>query len=495
MLEAGHIISLTSKNMVKGQVADFTGKTFSISIIDIAFMIKKEPWRLGESFKFLCTNDIRRWFPQYYSTATQYDWAEIPRAFGALVEDNLCGMIYCVPSENTKLPVMPQRKNNAKDYLRSDCTYVLAGQGGLGMHIARMLAVNGVKNIALLSRSGAVSTASQSAVAFLEGRGVNTKVLKVDICDKAALENAVKDIETNMPPIRGIFQCAATIRDGIFDTMTYESWQSAVKPKTVGSWNLYHSFPQNMDFFIFLSSSVGIIGNRGQANYATGNAFQDALARHINSKGIMRSVSIDLGPVLGAGMLAEDPRTLDKLKATGFFGIRLEDFERVIERAITGYTEGSERIPPQVVMGVGTGGLIRQNNPADPYWTRTALFTHMNKVDMPANDNDHHTNAELLEKTTKFLLSTAETIDEAQNIVNLGLCTVLAISMGKQAEDVDEGRPPSAYGVDSLVAVNIRSWIYKECEVEISIFEILSDTSIADLSATIIQRGGFGKYS
>jgi hypothetical protein len=51
------------------------------------------------------------------------------------------------------------------------------------------------------------------------------------------------------------------------------------------AWNLHHCLPRDMDFFILLSSVAGLVGNRGQANYAAGNTFQDALASHRVSLG------------------------------------------------------------------------------------------------------------------------------------------------------------------------------------------------------------------
>ncbi|KAK7962516.1 polyketide synthase [Apiospora aurea] len=396
--------------------------------------------------------------------------------------------------------------SSVRDSIRPDATYVLAGQGGLAMQIAKLLANNGARHIALLSRSGGSSKDSQDNVAFLQKRCVSVSVFKVDICDKPTLQLTLHTIEKTMPPVKGLFQCAATIQDSVFDNMTYPDWQAAIRPKTIGSWNLYNLFPRDMDFFIFLSSSAGVIGNRGQANYAAGNAFQDALAHHINhsnSGDTMRAVSIDLGPVLGAGMLAEDPRALDMLKASGFFGIRLQDFLCVMERAIAGsVTTGAERFPSQIVMGVGTGGLIRQNKPADPYWTRTALFTRLNQVDLPEDEcsleGTAPEGAEEKQQSIKYLLSQidagAGAFDEAQAIVSTGLCKMLVQSMSLRGgvDEVDEGRAPAAYGVDSLMAVGVRNWVFQECGVEVSVFEVLSDTSIFDLSGTIVGRCGFG---
>ncbi|ORY55289.1 uncharacterized protein BCR38DRAFT_491200 [Pseudomassariella vexata] len=482
---SGHIVCFTKRDMTSGTTVDFTGKTFTSNVLDLAYLIKHQPRRLGESFQFLCSFDLKEWMPPL---VTKCDYDDLPKAIGACGEDSHCGPTYCQPSESKPVPILPPRPHPVSKYLHEDATYVLAGQGGLGMQIAKLLASYGVKNIALLSRSGASSETSQMCLAFLKNRGVNVSVMKVDLCDRDSLATVVADIKRTMPPIKGLFQCAAKIRDAVFDNMTHDDWDAATGPKTKGSMHLYELFPRDMDFFIFLSSSAGVIGNRGQANYAVGNAFQDALARHIDAKGQMRSVSIDLGPVLGAGMLAEDPATLDKLKASGFFGIRLKDFERVVERAITGYTVGDERIPPQVVIGVGTGGLIRQNKPADPYWTRTALFSHLNKVDMPPESESTAAEGSSAEKSVKFLLSQVTDTEDAQVIVCKGLMHMLAQSMNMKVDDVDEGKPLSAYGVDSLVAVGVRNWVFRECGVDVSVFEVLSDSSIAELSAKIVKK-------
>ena len=409
-----------------------------------------------------------------------------------------------VPTENlnaiieNSTSIVREDIKSARDSICPDATFVLAGQGGLAMEIAKLLTKNGARHIALLSRSGGSSEESRNNVAFLKKRGVSVNVFKVDICNTAALEFTVNEIEQTMPQIKGIFQCAATIRDSVFDNMTYSDWKTAIRPKTIGSWNLYNLLPPDLDFFIFLSSSAGVIGSRGQANYAAGNAFQDALAQHINTTNI-RAASIDLGPVLGAGMLAQEPRTLDMLKASGFFGIRLQDFLCVIERAVAGSTTATDNFPAQVVMGVGTGGLIRQNKPADPYWTRTALFSRLNLVDLPEDDGSLEPAAGETgegQQSVKYLLAQAggSDADEAQMIVSSGLRSMMAQSMSLRggADEVDEGRAPAAYGVDSLVAVGVRNWVFRECGVDISVFEVLGDMSIYDLSGVIVERGGFG---
>jgi len=274
--------------------------------------------------------------------------------------------------------------------------------------------------------------------------------------------------------------------------MSYGDWTAAFRPKAIGSSNLANAIEEleQKPWFIFLSSSAGIIGARGQANYASGNTFQDALAHNLRGKG-RHAVSIDLGPVLGAGMLADEDETLNILKASGFYGIRQQDFITVVEHAITGEVAPGSAMPAQVVLGVGTGGLIRQNQPVDPYWSRTALFSLLNKVDMPPADPDAPEAAG--QASLRQLLADVEDEEEAAELIATGLAEVLARSMTMLPEEIDANKPPNAYGVDSLVAVSVRNWVFTALGVDVSVFEVLSDDTILQLSGEIASRGGFGQ--
>ncbi|KAK2608454.1 hypothetical protein QQS21_003024 [Conoideocrella luteorostrata] len=402
----------------------------------------------------------------------------------ALPEDNLTVRVVC--SDSSK---------SLRDAIDPDGTYLLAGGfGGLGRSIAELLVQNGAKHLAFVSRSGDSSASSQSFIESLQDRRVHVKVYRVDICDEASLRATMTEkISVEMPPLRGVFQCAAVIQDGMFENMTHSSWQAALNPKVAGSWNLVKTTSDmaSNPFFVFLASSAGVIGNRGQANYAAGNSFQDALAHHCRLRG-KHAVSIDLGPVLGAGMLTRDEDILDKLRASGFYGIRHEDFLTVIKHAITmemgplGITT-----PAQIILGVGTGGLLRQNKPADPYWSRTALYAYLNLIDMPSPDLSA-TGADSRNMNLRTALAHATSTEAAADLVRNGLANMLAKAMNLLPEEVDVNRPPNAYGVDSLVAVGVRNWVLSDCAVEVSVFEVLSNDTIGQMANMIVERGDYG---
>ncbi|QPG96188.1 t1pks [Epichloe festucae Fl1] len=391
--------------------------------------------------------------------------------------------------------VCKEMAKSLDDAIDPDGTYLLAGGlGGLGRSVSELLVTHGAKHLAFVSRSGASSASSQSFIKDLQERGVDAKAYSVDICDETALRTIIKDkISSEMPPIRGVFQCAAVIRDGMFDNMTHQSWTSAIEPKVIGSWNLVKAMPGGIDspFYVFLASSAGVIGNRGQANYAAGNSFQDALAHHCRLQG-KHAVSIDLGPVLGAGMLTGDEEVLDKLRANGFYGIRHDDFLSVVKHAIT-MEMGPMRTstPAQVILGVGTGGLLRQNKPADPYWSRTALYAYLNLIDMPPPDLTS-SGADGRAIDLKTALARAPSAEAAAALVRNGLANMLAKAMSMLPEEVDVNRPPNTYGVDSLVAVGVRNWVLGNCTVEVSVFEVLSNDTISQMASTIADRGGYG---
>lgn len=416
--------------------------------------------------------------------------------FNTVEKSPYFGLVSMTGSPEANLQVRTATPLNIKslgETLSRSGTYLLAGGlGGLGRSICELLVQNGVRHIAFLSRSGASSEASRLFIEKLVHKGIDARAYKVDICDADALEGVVKkQISLEMPPITGVFQCAAVIKDAVFENMTYADWMTAAKPKTVGSDNLVKvvSGISENAFFIFLASSAGVIGSRGQANYAAGNCFEDALARNLRLKG-KHAVSIDLGPVLGAGMLAEDEEILNILRASGFYGIRHQDFLTMITHAITMQIAPSVSMPSQVIMGIGTGGLILQNKPADPYWTRTPLYGYLNQVDMPHPDFDALTSS--ADVDMKSMLNCCTDTASAAEIVCTGLSHMLAKAMNMLPEEIDTDKPPNVYGVDSLVAVGVRNWVVTNCGVEMSVFEVLSNKTVAEQAAEIAVKGGYG---
>lgn len=174
----------------------------------------------------------------------------------------------------------------------------------------------GAKSLILLSRSGAQNQEAQEAVAEMERKGARISVLTCDIADTHQLRGAILECKKDMPPIRGMVQAAMDLRDSTFEKMAAEDWTTSIRPKVQGSRNLHEQMPQDLDFFVMISSCVGVCGHKGQANYAAGCTFQDALAQHRRSKGLP-ATSIDLGWIIDAGILVDRPEKVEHLINSG----------------------------------------------------------------------------------------------------------------------------------------------------------------------------------
>ncbi|KAK2037085.1 beta-ketoacyl synthase domain-containing protein [Colletotrichum somersetense] len=456
------------------QLADSTGRASSVPVsaaayvkLDLGLLVEEDPDLVKDlfimvdqfAFDYMCADSSLRFEPVH-----RFPMSTLEDAFKQIERDPYHGLTTVEANQDTLVRVARAvRTKPLADVVDPEGTYVLAGGlGGLGRSIAKLLADKGAKKLVFLSRSGGDAEADT----FFESLcGVDAKAIAVDITNRKALEALVP----GLGKVSGVVQCAAVIKDALFEKMSHADWVAAFGPKAVGAINLAEVFGRGpssatgdlagssdpcVPWFLFLSSASGIIGNRGQANYAAANAVQDVLARSLP-----RAVSLDLGPVLEAGMLVEDEETLSKLRGAGFYGIRHRDFITMVERAITGELAPGVATPAQIVSGVGTGGLIRQNNPGDPFWSRSAMYSYMNTVDLPVACPEEASGGSGVpsEADVKRMLAACSGTKAAAAVVCAGLVQLMAKVMTLLPEEIDPERAPSAYGVDSLVAVGVRN--------------------------------------
>jgi zearalenone synthase (highly reducing iterative type I polyketide synthase) len=358
--------------------------------------------------------------------------------------------------------------------LDPQATYLLVGgTGGLGANLATFLAAKGARHLAVVSRSGPSSRNASSFTRDLASMGVKVMLYAADVTDEAAMRQVLARCAAELPPIRGAIQCAAVLDDAVYQNMTHDQWRSATRPKMHGSWLLHQLLlPHDLSFFVMLSSIAGVVGNRGQANYAAGNTYQDALAHYRRRRGLP-AIAVDLGLMLGIGLIAERGGATN-LKKWEAVGVREREFHRLMTAAMVG-SWSKHPLPAQVICGLPTGGILQSERLERPFYFDDPRFAYLRKKDVVVAVGDGDGDGDSEE-------SLAAQLGKVQS---LRLRNRLARELQTEADNIDVSRPLHGYGIDSLMAVEVRNWIVEHLQAETSLFDVLGAGSIQALAARI----------
>lgn len=273
--------------------------------------------------------------------------------------------------------------------------------------------------------------------------------------------------------------------------MTLENFEAALRPKVQGSWNLHVHLPRSMDFFILLSSTGGVFGSRGQSNYAAGNTYQDSLARHRVSQG-EKCTSLNLGLMLEVGFAAERRSVTDSLRAAGYEGIHQAEFIAMLDYFCNPALPVSAPTKSQVVTGVAPPASLKSRGIAEIFWMSKPLFRHLRQMDMAKKDHSDDSKPGV---DFQALIASADSVAAAGNLVAQALVEKLAMSLSMPPADIEADKPVHAYGVDSLVAVEVRYWFLKEFKAEVAVFDILGSESISQLGLLAVRQSEYWQAS
>ncbi|KAI1375107.1 hypothetical protein F4677DRAFT_455044 [Hypoxylon crocopeplum] len=443
--------------------------------VDILTQVTSYPERF-ERIGDLVMKLIRKGAVAPLKNISLYSFGEAEKAFRTMYDGDHIGKIVLSPKPDDLIPIVPRGLRTLQ--VARDATYILVGGfGGIGRSVAKMLSQMGARFLVFLSRSGSSRPESRSLLESLAMDGVSAITITCDVSEKLQLSTAIDDVKQRFPPIKGVIHCAMDLRDAIYDNMSVKDWNLSLRPKVQATRNLHQLLPKDLDFFICLSSVAGVIGSRGQANYNAGNTYQDALMQYRAASGLA-ATSINLSLVVGVGVSTERDEVFQLLKGGGLMEMDETDVLNIVKAAISG------RAPTQVVLGLSNGGRLQQIEAADPYWFKDSRFAVIRELDRQSVTTGD-ANAR---RDWKMIFAAATSEEEVYDILLAQLLEGISGITKMSSEDMDPRKSLPFYGIDSLMGIEIRTWLMQEFQADLSVFDIVSNEPLSGFVRKVMAQ-------
>jgi 3-oxoacyl-[acyl-carrier protein] reductase len=172
---------------------------------------------------------------------------------------------------------------------------VTGASRGIGKAIAMRLARDG-RHVVLISRSqGPLSEVKAS----IEAAGGSASVIAVDISDAAAFAAAIGGIAESHGRLDILVNNAGITRDNLALRMSDDEWSEVISTNLTSAFVAIRAAARAMmknrfGRIVNISSTSGVVGNAGQANYAAAKAglmgLTKTIARELGSKGVTANV-------------------------------------------------------------------------------------------------------------------------------------------------------------------------------------------------------------
>jgi NAD(P)-dependent dehydrogenase (short-subunit alcohol dehydrogenase family) len=169
-----------------------------------------------------------------------------------------------------------------------------AGRGvgrGIALELARAGAAVVVNDLgAALSGAATDATPAEAVVGEIQSQGGRALADRSDISSHSAAAGLVDAAVTAFGRIDIVVNNAGNLRDAIFHRMTEEEFDAVIAVHLKGSFNVSraaapHFKAQGSGVYVHMTSTSGLIGNFGQANYA---------AAKLGIVGLSKSIALDM---------------------------------------------------------------------------------------------------------------------------------------------------------------------------------------------------------
>lgn len=199
----------------------------------------------------------------------------------------------------------------------------------------------------------------------------------------------------------------------------------------------------------------------------------------------MKAVSFDIGWMENIGVIAET-EAYQRQREYAADMQKISDTELLA--LLTIYCD--PRLPvltghqSQLLIGVRTPADFLAEGQDPPEITNRPLFNPFSRGAIDGGLDS--TTARFLDVLTLLKLATEP--EEKIEVITDAIRRKLARALSIVSDDVELTKPLSHYGVDSLMAVELRNWINKDFQVNVNVFDIMGGIDILAIANMIVTR-------
>ncbi|MBI3629383.1 MAG: SDR family NAD(P)-dependent oxidoreductase, partial [Candidatus Rokubacteria bacterium] len=405
--------------------------------------------------------------------STVYDAGEIGAAFRLMAQARHIGKIV-VTMRGREVTLGPPTE--ATPPVRSDGTYLITGGlGGFGLVVAEWLVRQDARFLVLMGRS-APSPEARQTLARLERGGATVMVAQGDVSREEDVVRVMADIAASMPPLRGVLHLAMALDDAFVLNLDEARLRAAMAPKVSGAWNLHvHTRDLVLDFFVLFSSISAWLGTAGQASYAAGNAFMEALAQYRRGLGLP-ALAVAWGRLASVGYVARHERVGRHLDHYGYRPLAPREATEAL-----GWLLGQQAA--QV-------GVLRVDwarwRATHPSLARSSRFRAV--LDVAVEDAGAAPEAEGTRSSLRRIL--AAPADHRQPLLVALVAEHAARVLGEPAGGLDPDRRLTDCGLDSLMATELKTRLERALGVDLPVTMLLQGPTVTELAAALAAPAG-----
>ncbi|MFI5867571.1 acyltransferase domain-containing protein [Streptomyces sp. NPDC051546] len=535
MAPYGRYLELAKRDIVQNTELGMGvfAENVSFSGIDLVHMVQHAPEMAGDLLRTVFDLVER-------GTFTPLQHQEFPadqtrEAFRHMARSHHIGKVVVAlpevrPVAPTQLRPIPRRASAPG----ASTSLITGGLGGIGVELARHLIERGARQLLLTGRTPlpddpATEPTRQRArmLADLRSTGADIEYRAVDATDAEALTVILADRRRRgMAPVLDAYHLAGIIDYCPVADLRPESLAEALRAKVGGAWALHRALRNEpLERLVLFSSGSSVLGSPMLGGYAAGNAFLDALARHRRAGGLPATLT-NWGFWDKVGMVARQNQAEGReLAPRGMSAFPPRDGLHLLDRLLG---EGTGETVEEIVIlradwsqwaaaypAAATAPLLRElldparQRPDDTAFPRRET-PPLPRVEAVARNAGHlritpaapapappaarpaaatPTVAPAAARVpvpapaanTRVAVPPAAPDDRIEELVAVQVARVL----GQAAERIRRDRPLKQYGLDSLMATELRNLIDREFSVSVPIVDILRGATVRTLAATI----------